>query len=134
MKRKTLHLIVGTLFILLIAPGKMTAQDWKKVNPKMNRMVADTTFVRAIEVTLQPGEKSEMHTHPAHVYYALTDGKMKVYYKDGKSEVYELKAGQGGASGPERPHYTENVGMMPLKFLLVELKEHPYKDPPKKKK
>jgi len=34
---------------------------------------------------------------------------------------------------PERPHVTENVGGKQVKFLLVELKEHPYMAPMKKK-
>nr|WP_294938585.1 hypothetical protein [uncultured Flavobacterium sp.] len=38
-------------------------------------------------------------------------------------------AGDSGTGDPEGPHVTENVGTATVKFLLFELKEHPYKDP-----
>lgn len=68
-----------------------------------------------------------MHTHPAYFFYALTDGKLKVHHPDGKDEMYDLKQGFGMASGPEGKHVTENAGTKPVKFLVVELKEHPFK-------
>ena len=132
MKRKISMVVVG-IFILFLSPFRVEAQDWKNVNPKMNHVLADTTFVRATEVTIEPGEKSDMHTHPAHFFYALTEGKLMVYYKDGKSQLYELKVGESGVSGPERPHMTENVGKTTIKFLIVELKDHPYKSTKRKK-
>jgi oxalate decarboxylase/phosphoglucose isomerase-like protein (cupin superfamily) len=57
----------------------------------------------------------------------LTDGKAVVNYTDGKSEAINIKAGEYGYGDPERPHTIENVGDKPIKFLLVELNEHPYK-------
>lgn len=134
MKKKHSILVLLGVFTLALLPNTTLAQDWKNVNPKMNRILADTTFVRGTEVTLQPGEKSDMHTHPAHFFYALSEGKMMVYYKDGKSQPYDLKPGFAGVSGPERPHMTENVGNTTVKFLIVELKEHPYKESKKEKK
>ncbi len=92
----------------------------------MNAVLADTTFLRATVVTLQPGEKTDMHTHPAHFFYALTEGKLLVHFKDGSTQTYDMKPGMAVAAGPERPHVTENNGTTTVKFLLVELKEHPY--------
>jgi quercetin dioxygenase-like cupin family protein len=103
------------------------AHDWKRVNPKMVQTLNDTTLIHAYVSTLAPGEKSALHTHPAAFFYALTDCKLKVYYSDGKTEEWDLKAGDSGYSGPERQHITENTGAATAKFLLVELKEHPYK-------
>jgi quercetin dioxygenase-like cupin family protein len=117
--------VTGAILLLMVVAG-MVAQDWKKGNPEMNKVLIDTTLVHAVEVSMQPHEKSEVHSHPAHFFYALTDGKLVVHYTDGKDETYELKAGDNGFSVPERPHVTENAGSKPIKFLLVELKEHPY--------
>src|SRR6185295_17396453 len=125
MKNK-LSVVAGGIFMLLLCATYAGAQDWSKVNPKINHVLADTTFLRATEVTLAPGEKSDMHTHPAHFYYALTAGKMLVHYEDGKEETYDLKPGESGVGAPERPHMTTNVGKTTIKFLIVELKEHPY--------
>lgn len=119
-------IIIGGLMLCGVT-NKLVAQDFAKVSPKMNKVLADNKLVHALEVTMAPGEKSDMHSHPAHFYYALTDGKLVVHYADGKKDVIELKAGDSGYSDPERPHIAENGGDKILKFLVVELKEHPYK-------
>lgn len=123
--------IVKTIVIIAAAfmPGsqQVCAQAWTKVDPKMTHMITDTTLVRAYVATLQPGEKSTSHTHPASFIYALTPGKFKVTYSDGKQENLEVKEGDGFYFDAERPHVTENAGTVTTKFLLVELKEHPYK-------
>ena len=120
----------NTFFLVLFLFFAFSAlAQQQKTNLKL---LADNNYVRAFETTLKPGEKTDMHTHPAHFYYALTDGKLIVHYSDGKSETYELKAGDADASDPERPHMSENGGPNELKFLVVELKEHPYKEQKKK--
>ncbi len=93
----------------------------------MKNVLVDTTLLRAMIVTLEPGQKTDVHSHPANFLYALTDGKLIVHYTDSKDETYDLKAGDSGYGDPERPHQTENTGKKTVKFLLVELKEHPYK-------
>lgn len=132
--KKDLSIVIGGVLILYLLSFNATAQEWKNVNPKMNHILADTTLLRATEITLEPGEKSDMHTHPAHFFYALTNGKLTVHYKEGSEESFDLKPGMSGVSAPERPHVTENTGSTTVKFLLVELKEHPYVDSKNKKK
>jgi len=122
------NLLVLPFVLLIICSTNVIAQDWKSINPKMNNILVDTTLVRATVVTIEPEQKSDTHSHPAHFFYALTDGKLAVHYTDGKKEVFDLKAGDSGFSLPERPHITENVGTNTVKFLIVELKEHPYKN------
>jgi uncharacterized RmlC-like cupin family protein len=116
------------LVILMItfAAGSLYAQDWAKVNPEMNIILADTTLLRATIATIEPGAKSQLHTHPASFVYALTDCSLKVYYADGETETVEIKAGDYAYGSPEKPHQTENTGKKTAKFLLIELKEHPY--------
>jgi quercetin dioxygenase-like cupin family protein len=121
-------LLASALLFVVVDKGAI-AQDWKKANPKMNMILSDTTLVRAMVVTIQPHEKSDVHSHPAHFFYALTDLKLRVHYTDGKTETYDVKAGEGAFGEPERPHVTENIGSKPGKFLIVELKEHPYAAP-----
>lgn len=118
--------IISLMALLLFITSASLAQDWAKVDPKMNNILADTTLLRATVCIIEPGEKSNVHTHPASFFYALTDGKIKVYYTDGLVETMELKAGDYGYGDPEKPHQTENLGDKTVKFLLVELKEHPY--------
>jgi quercetin dioxygenase-like cupin family protein len=116
------------LLILILFALYSPAIDAQSMNKsKMINNLADTSFVHAAEIILQPGEKTDVHTHPAHFVYALTDCNLNVYYTDGKNETYEFKAGESGVSGPERPHATENKGKKTARFLIVEMKEHPYK-------
>jgi quercetin dioxygenase-like cupin family protein len=127
MKSKIFNLIVITLALSCLSCC-VFAQDWMKEDAKSIKLLTDTSYVRAMVVTVMPGEKGTVHSHPAHFFYALTDGKLIVHYTDGKNEIYDLKEGDSGFSNPERPHWTENGGSKPFKFLLVELKEHPYKE------
>ena len=126
-----LSYMAGGILIFFLFSANFNAQDWKNTNPKMNNILVDTTLLRATVVTMEPGQKSDTHSHPAHFFYALTDGKLTVHYTDGKNETFDLKAGESGFSIPERPHVTENAGTKQVKFLIVELKEHPYKAPKK---
>lgn len=126
--KTALSYLAGGILICFLLSTNLNAQDWKNINPNMNNILIDTTLVRATVVTIEPGKKSDVHSHPAHFFYALSNGKLRVHYSDGKNETFDLKAGDSGFSLPERPHVTENVGSKTLKFLLVELKEHPYKD------
>lgn len=118
-----INLAILTLFL---SSASIFTQDWAKVNPEMNNILTDTTLLRATIAIIEPGKKSEFHTHPASFFYALTDCKLKVYYADGQSEVVDIKAGDNAYGDPEKPHQTENVGEKTAKFLLIELKEHPY--------
>jgi mannose-6-phosphate isomerase-like protein (cupin superfamily) len=132
MKKKIVFLVSG-LLVFSLTTFNAWSQDMKNMNSKMNEVLSDTTFLRATVVTLEPGQKTDLHSHPAYFAYALSEGKMTVHYKDGSNETVELKPGMGMASGPEKPHVTENTGTTTVKFLIVELKEHPYKAPPMKK-
>jgi mannose-6-phosphate isomerase-like protein (cupin superfamily) len=132
MKQKFLTLITVTALVALACIHCACAQDWMNKDAKSVTLLTDTTYVRAMVITVMPGEKGAVHSHPAHFFYALTDGKLIVHYTDGKDETYDLKKGDSGFSNPERPHRTENPGDKPIQFLLVELKEHPYQEPMKK--
>ncbi len=117
--------IICLMFLLSAYSITSIAQD-KKMDKAFLKLLSDTTFITAAEVSLAPGQKTDVHTHPAHFFYALTPCNLKVHFTDGKTESYELDAGGNGYSGPEGPHFTENAGKKTAKFLIIELKEHPY--------
>ena len=125
---KTLRLIFSAVMMILFSGLNYAfAQDWSKTTgTEAHKILADTTFLRATEVVMKAGEKSAMHTHPAHFFYALTECRLEIYFADGRTEFYELKAGESGASGPEGPHSTVNMSDQEARFLLVELKDRPY--------
>lgn len=126
---KKSNLKSGAMFVvvMLFCLSATYSQNWKELDAKTVKTLAESPLIRASEVTIMPGEKGSMHTHPAHYFYALTECHLVIYYADGKQTKYDLLPGDSGAEAPERPHQTENVGDKPAKFLIVELKEHPYK-------
>lgn len=71
MKKELIITISVTATLLLLSFNIVMAQDWKNQNPKMNHILADTTFLHATEVILLPEEKSDTHTHPAHFFMHL---------------------------------------------------------------
>lgn len=127
MRKNILIVVEGILFFLLCSLNLKAQVMNNNKGQVVGRDLANSKLIHASEITLQPGKKTIMHTHPAHFYYALTDMNLKVHYQDGKEEVFKIKAGESGVSEPERPHVTQNIGNKTAKFLIVELKEHPYK-------
>lgn len=127
MRKNILIVVEGILFFLLCSLNLKAQVMNNNEGQVVGRDLANSKLIHASEITLQPGKKTIMHTHPAHFYYALTDMNLKVHYQDGKEEVFKIKAGESGVSEPERPHVTQNIGNKTAKFLIVELKEHPYK-------
>jgi len=127
MKRVSI-LFAATLVCMVFAVQVGHAQNFFKGNAGMCKILGDTTFTTTAEVTFMPGQKSTVHTHAAQFVYALTDGALTVHYSDGKVETFELKMGDSFIAPAERPHWTENPGKKPVKFILVEYNDYPYKE------
>ncbi len=122
---KKLNLLTaGLAFValLVLATPMVTAQDMVKVAPKNCKVLLENDQVRVVRVVEKPGEKLEMHSHPANIIYALTSGKAKFTSADGKTEERELKAGQAVWSGPVT-HSSENTGTTVSRAVVIELKK-----------
>ncbi|HVN78539.1 MAG TPA: cytoplasmic protein [Terriglobia bacterium] len=113
--------IVSIAFLVLAIPT-LRAQDMVKVAPKNCKVLLDNDRVRVTRVVLKPGDKLEMHSHPATIVYSLSGGKVKYTSPDGKSEEREIKAGTTRWSEPET-HGTENIGTTESRALVIELKK-----------
>ncbi len=90
--------------------------------PEHYKIRVDNDHVRVVENVLPAGAKDAMHTHAAGWYYVTQPGTMKVVKADGKVEMWQAKAGEGGWMEAEAPHTSENVGSAPMGFILVEVK------------
>lgn len=83
--KTTILFFTAAMIYIFANTTTVNAQDWKKQNPEMNKVLVDTTILRAAEVSIEPGKKSDVHTHPAHFFYALTDCKLTI--RTGKKRI-----------------------------------------------
>jgi beta-alanine degradation protein BauB len=119
--RRFLVVSAAALLSALVAKPAL-AQDPAKVAPNNYKVVLDNDTVRVCEVTAKAGEKIATHSHPDHMVYAVTAGKIKFTYPDGKTKDVEMKAGDAQFIKAET-HATENIGAGDLKVVVVELKK-----------
>ena len=95
-------------------PVKVASNVYKKV-------LVDNEEVRVIAVEFAPGESTEWHSHPNHVVYAVTDGKIEITDKGKPSTIADLKAGDAMYM-PAVTHMAKNIGTTTLKLVVTELK------------
>jgi len=123
---KKIRLIPAILGAAILGAVPASAQDWLSVGGGAKKVLLDNAQVRVVELTLAPGHKEPVHTHPANFAYVLTPGKVRVSYVGGETAEMEAKRGQVIWSDPEGPHTLENLSAKSIKAVVVELKEHPY--------
>lgn len=104
------------------AVSTASAQDPVKVAPDVYKVALENDSVRVCSVEAKAGAKIAMHSHPDHAVYAISGGKVKFTYPDGKSKEVELKTGEATWVKAET-HATENIGTTDLKLVVFELKK-----------
>ena len=98
------------------------AQDPAVVGKGIYKQVLDNDKVRVFEVTFKPGAKIDMHSHPDHVAYVVTPGKLNITGKDGKTDAFDLKTGMA-VFLPAQAHSANNPGKTMVKLVVTELKD-----------
>ena len=88
------------------------------------KLIMENERVRVFDIQFKPGQKAEMHGHPDHVVYALSDYTLNLMLPDGSSQEVPLKAGQTIFMGAG-PHAAVNIGKTQGHALVIELKEEP---------
>jgi quercetin dioxygenase-like cupin family protein len=125
MKRTRMQaLLVGVAAgaLLVVAGSRMApAQDPAQVNAKFVQVKLDNPHVRVLDSVLKPGEKEQMHSHPAYVTYVVAGGKIRNHTADGKATEAELKTGDV-LYRDALTHWAENIGTTTIHVVLVELK------------
>ena len=107
--------------LLAALPLTASAQDPVKVDPGHYKVLIDNAVVRVLKVSVAPGEKSPMHSHPDAMLVPFASGKVRFTMPDGKSEDRELAA-EAAAYTPASTHSPANVGTTKIDALLVEFK------------
>ena len=120
---RTTSLLTATVAAALCLVGLQAAraQDPAVVNAKTIRIKLENARVRVLEATLKPGDKEQMHSHPAYVIYVIEGGKVRNHSADGKTSETELETGDVVYRDP-LTHWAENIGTTTMHLILVELK------------
>jgi Mannose-6-phosphate isomerase len=123
--KTAIHLLIGVLLGILVSVfgAKMAmAQDPVEVASNIYKVLLENDRVRVLEVRLKAGEKTAMHSHPAHLVYILRSGGGAVFTSpDGKTTEVENKPGQV-VWNEAVTHSVENVGTTEAQVLVIELK------------
>ena len=97
------------------------AGDAVSIAPHVSKVISENDKVRILDSTKDPGEKTEMHSHPAVVAIALTSAKVKFTLPGGQTMEAELEPGHAMYMDAA-DHATENVGSNAIRVILVEIK------------
>jgi len=117
-RRSCTWLVACTVFL---AAASAYAQDVIQVAGDSHKVLLENAQVRVLAVTIKPGQKAPMHSHPANVSYVLSDGKLRITMPDGKTVDKEPKAGTASWS-EATTHAVENIGTGDFTQVQIELK------------
>jgi quercetin dioxygenase-like cupin family protein len=121
---KTIKMILmPLLFVLFLLPSTgMHAQDPMKVAPTAyKKILLENDKVRVMQVVISPGAIVPWHSHPNHVIYASTSGKIEITEKGKPANLVEIKAGTAMYM-PAVTHMGKNTGTTTLRLIVTELK------------
>ena len=65
MKSRAFQSMAVCALLALLASGAALAQDAAVSNPKTVKVNLDNASVRVLETSLNPGQKEQVHSHPA---------------------------------------------------------------------
>lgn len=120
MKKKILLMAILVVGLMALS-GKSFAEDPLIVGPDIYKLRFENEKVRVMEITFAPGDSIGMHSHPDHLAYFLTDGKLVISYPDGTAKNMEGKAGDMAWISAET-HAAVNPGETEVKGLVIEFK------------
>jgi quercetin dioxygenase-like cupin family protein len=109
--------------LLMAGAGDSQSLDPVVVNAEMEHVTLENSHVRVIEGVLQPGDREQLHSHPAFVTYIVSGSTIRNHFADGTVVEAEFKSGDVLWRDPQT-HWIENIGTTTLQFILVELKNH----------
>ena len=97
------------------------AEDAATVAPHVYKVLFENERARFLEVTMKPGESTQMHSHPDYLIYNLNAAKVRFALPSGESAELELPAGAVMWREAEE-HATENVGDTEVRCFFFEPK------------
>jgi oxalate decarboxylase len=106
---------------------RMMQMEPKRMKYGTVRILDSTNFpisktIAAALVEVEPGGMRELHWHPNEdewQYYIAGKARMTVFASSGRAHTFDYQAGDVGSIPKAMPHYVENTGKTPLKFLEI---------------
>ncbi|MGE0641418.1 MAG: DinB family protein [Thermoanaerobaculia bacterium] len=118
---KPRNFVVFAAVLCMIATAAV-AQDPATVSPGNYKKLFENERVRVLEVTYKKGDESSMHSHPDHLAYVTSGGKLEFTLADGTKHIVEAKTGET-IFVPAEAHSVKNVGKSTVRAVATELKE-----------
>jgi quercetin dioxygenase-like cupin family protein len=100
------------------APADPKATHWRR--PKTLASQLEGLGVKPADIKYV----AVSHTHPDHVVYVLSGGKLRITPAGAAAQDLDLKAGQA-VFLPAQEHSAENLGTTEVKLVVVELRARP---------
>ena len=97
------------------------AEDATNVAPHVYKVLFENEQVRLLEVRMQPGDRTEMHSHPDNLIYVLSGGKVTFTAPSGEAAELDVPAGMSMWMDATE-HATDNVGGTAIHALFFEPK------------
>ena len=110
--------------IRLTLPLLLCAAMLNAADPGPVRVPLENEFVKVIDVTVQPNEKTRLHDHKVNrVMVYLNPGSQHFEWQNGKRSDLKWQAGQALWSAAAGMHTAEMKSDQPVRIIEVELKK-----------
>lgn len=96
--------------------------DAVMVSPETHKVVFENDKLRVVEVTIQPGQKEPLHTHPYKNVMIVENPSTITYYDRNGAVMKEVKVEGVSFLEPADEHATQNTGGEEFKAFRIELK------------
>lgn len=113
---------VAIALSLLILVSTAGAQDPAKVGPNIYKCTFENERARVCEIRFKPGDSIPVHSHPDHIVYVISGGKLRITPTKGAPAEADVKPGQV-LWFPAEAHSAVNVGSTDVRGLVIELKD-----------
>ena len=87
-----------------------------------DKVLAQSEQWQIISITWKPGQKDEMHSHPAAGVYVLDDCSLRTTFPDGTTRDSAPPAGHALFQPPVASHSVQNIGSADCRMVMFEPK------------
>jgi len=108
-------LVLGALLLAQRAAGEKIVQP---------QLLADNQKVKMVRWSLQPGERSPVHTHSLdHIYVVIRGSRIRDFVSRDGTHDDDQETGRAAYSPAKaKTHSFQNVGATPYEMVSIELK------------